>query len=271
MRLKLPVVAVLGYKDSGKTAVVEGIVKELTKRGYQVATAKHVNLKGFSMDIKGKDTWRHSSAGANPVVSVSDLETAILIKNGEENFSLDKLSKFVSEADTIVLEGFSQLVLNDEHVGKIFCIRNRQEYETYRQKARGEVIAFCCRQPLGRPILRIKEDFKVLVRRALKFVEREQRIAEILSSLAGLDCKKCGYESCEELAVAIYSGKAKLSDCIPLELRSKLKTRIMINDNEVPIQPFVSKIIRNSILGMVSSLKGVSIKGDELVHVRISS
>jgi len=271
MRLKLPIVAVLGYKDSGKTAVVEGIVKELTKRGYRVATAKHVNLKGFSMDIKGKDTWRHSTAGANPVVSVSDLETAILIKNGEKKFSLDLLHKFVSEVDAIVLEGFSRLVLANEHVGKIFCVRNRQEYEVYRQKTKREVIAFCCSQPLGRPILRIKEDFKVLVRRALRFVEGEQGIAEILSSLPGLDCKKCGYKSCEELAVAIYKGKAKLSDCIPLKLRSKLKTRIMINDDEVPIQPFVSKIIRNSILGMVSSLKGVSIKGDELIHVRISS
>lgn len=58
------------------------------------------------------------------------------------------------------------------------------------------------------------------------------------------------------LAVAIYKREAKLSDCIPLKLRSKLKTRITINDAEVPIQPFVSKVIRNSILGMVSSLKG---------------
>ena len=117
----------------------------------------------------------------------------------------------------------------------------------------------------------MKEDFKILVGRAMRFVEREQGIAKILSSLPGLDCKKCGYESCEELAAAIYKGKAKLSDCAPLKLKSQLRTRIMINDNEVPIQPFVSKIICNSILGMVSSLKGVSIKGDELIHVRISS
>lgn len=271
MRLKLPVVAVLGLKDSGKTAVVEGVVEELAKRGYRVATAKHVNLKGFSMDIEGKDTWRHSAAGANPVVSVSDVETAILIKNGEERFSLGLLHKFVSEVDAMVLEGFSRLVLNDERVGKIFCVRDRQEYEAYCQKARGEVIAFCCLQPLGRPILRMKEDFRVLVRRAMRFVERRRGISRILSSLPGLDCKKCGYDSCEELAVTIYRRKAKLSDCTPLRLRSKLKTRITVNDAEVPIQPFVSKVIRNSVLGMVSSLKGVSIKGDELVHVRISS
>jgi len=246
-------------------------VKELTKRDYRVATAKHVNLKGFSMDIEGKDTWKHSAAGANPVVSVSDVETAILIKNGEKKFSLDLLHKFVSEVDVIVLEGFSWLVLNDQHVGKIFVVRDRQEYEAYRQKTKGEVIAFCCHEPLGKPILEIKEDSKVLVSRVLRFVKREQRIAEILSKLPELDCKKCGYESCEELAAAIYKGKAKLSDCAPLKLKSQLRTRIMINDNEVPIQPFVSKIIRNSILGMVSSLKGVSIKGDELIHVRISS
>jgi hypothetical protein len=73
------------------------------------------------------------------------------------------------------------------------------------------------------------------------------------------------------MAVAIYRRKAKLNDCITLKLRSKLKTGITINDVEVPIQPFVSEIIRKSILGMVSCLKGASIKGDEEIHVKILS
>jgi len=56
-----------------------------------------------------------------------------------------------------------------------------------------------------------------------------------------------------------------------LKLRSRLKTRITINNIEVPIQPFVSEIIRNTLLGMVSTLKGVSIKGNEEIHVEILS
>jgi len=69
----------------------------------------------------------------------------------------------------------------------------------------------------------------------------------------------------------VYRKDAKLNDCVPLTLRSKLKTKITINDNEIPIQPFVSEIIRNSILGMVSSLKGISIRGNEEIHVKILS
>ena len=271
MHAKAPIIGVVGPKKSGKTTLIESIVQELTKRGYQVATAKHINQKGFSMDTKGRDTWRHSAAGANPVVSVSDIETAILIKDGAQRFSLDRLLSFTPETDIAVLEGFSWLVLSDEHVGKMVCVRNREEYEDLREKTRGEVIAFCSARPVGKPILRIKEDSKILVERTLRYIRRKRKISKILTRLPGLDCGKCGHPSCGEMAATIYRRRAKLNDCIPLRLRSKLKTRIIVNDAEVPIQPFVSEIIRNSLLGMVSTLKGVSISGSEEIQIKILS
>ena len=72
------------------------------------------------------------------------------------------------------------------------------------------------------------------------------------------------------MAIAIYEKKMKTSNCITLRQASKLKAKIVVNDVEVPIQHFVSEIIGNSVLGMVSSLKGVSIEGNEKVHVKIS-
>jgi len=269
--MKVPVVAVLGRKASGKTLVIENLVRGLKERGFQVATAKHVNLKGFSLDEEGRDTWRHAVAGANPVVSVSDIEMAILIRDGMENFSLEGLFRFVSEVDIVLLEGFSKLVLENEEVGKVFCVRGQEEYDGYRQGVKGETLAFCSRQPLKEPILRIMEDWEPLLKRVLNFIEKERRVSKILEALAGLDCGKCKYKTCRELALAIYMKKAKPIDCPPLKLKSTLETRIIINGAEVPIQPFVSKIVRNSILGMVSSLKGVSLKGDEKVQVEISS
>lgn len=268
--MRIPVIGVVGLRKSGKTTVVEGIVRELTKRGYRVATAKHINQKGFSMDQKRKDTWRHAAAGANPVVGVSDIEISVLIKNGMKRFSLNELLGFTPKADVILLEGFSRMVLSNEHVGKIFCVRNTEEYEDFKKRTRGETIAFCSLQPLETPILKINEDFHILVKRVLTYVDRGRKISKILSCLPGLDCKKCGYASCEEMASAVYEGDAKMSDCVVLKVRSRLKTEIMVNDAEIPIQPFVSEIIRNSVLGMVSSLKGVSVKGDERVHIKIS-
>lgn len=271
MYTNVPTIGVVGHKNSGKTTVIESIVKELTKREYRVATAKHIPQKGFSIDTKEKDTWRHSMAGANPVVSVSDAETAILTKNGEAQFSADQLLRLTPEIDVIVLEGFSRTVLDDEHVGKILCVRSREEYKDFKEKTRGKIIASCGTQHIGNLILRIKEDSQILVRRALRYVKREQKISKILSRLPELNCGKCGYSSCKEMAVAIYRRKAKLNDCVTLRLRSKLKTKITINDVEVPIQLFVSEIIRNSVLGMVSSLKGVSIRGNEEIQIEILS
>jgi len=39
----------------------------------------------------------------------------------------------------------------------------------------------------------------------------------------------------------------------------------------VPIQPFVSEIIGKTILAMVSTLKGVKIRGDERVKIEVIS
>lgn len=271
MRARIPIVGVVGHKNSGKTTVIESLVQELTKRGYHVATAKHINQKGFSIDTEGKDTWRHSRAGANPVASVSNIETAVLIRNGEDQFSPDQLFRFTSQINVIVLEGFSRLVLDDKNIGKILCVRSREEDKELREKTKGKIIAVCSARPMGKPILKIKEDSPILVRRALTYVEREQKISKILSRLPELNCGKCGYSSCKEMAVAIHKRKARLSDCVTLKLRSKLRTRITINDAEIPIQPFVSEIIRNTLLGMVSTLKGVSIKGNEEICVKIFS
>jgi len=230
LRVKIPVLGVVGHRKSGKTAVIEDIVRELTKRGYRVATSKHTGQKGFSMDAKGKDTWRHSMAGANPVVCVSDAEIAVLIKNGEADFALDKLFKFMPEVDVLVLEGFSRLVLDDKAIGKILCVRNREEYEDLRQRAREEIVVSCSTQPLGSPILTIKEDSRILIERTLKYIE----------------------------------GKI-------LELKSGLKTTVIVNNTDISLNPFVSEIIRKSVLGMASSLKGVSISGNEEVLIKILS
>ncbi len=271
MKSKATIIGVVGYKNSGKTTVIERIVQELTKKGYHPATAKHINQRGFSMDTEGRDTWKHSAAGANPVVSVSDIETAILMKEGAKRFSLDRLLSFTSENDVILLEGFSWLVLKNEQVGKILCVRNREEYGDLREKAKGEVVAFCSTKPMEKPILDLKKDSTILVRRTLGYVKRKRKVSKILSLLPGLNCRKCGYSSCEEMAAAIYQGRGKLKDCVPFNQKSKLKTRITISDAEVPLQPFVSEIIRNSLLGMISTLKGASISGEEEVEIKVLS
>ena len=60
----IPVVSVVGVSDSGKTTLMERLLKEIKSRGWRVATIKH-DLHGFDIDKPGKDSWRHARAGAD--------------------------------------------------------------------------------------------------------------------------------------------------------------------------------------------------------------
>jgi len=267
----IPILAVLGRKNSGKTTVAEHIVSRLVEKGFKVAVAKHISKKGFSMDSEGKDTWRYSMAGATPVIAVSDSETIVKLKRGDDDLSLDWLLGVSMEngADVLVLEGFSSLLLKDKRVGKIICVRNVEEYDEYKEKAEGEVIAYCSFKSLGEAILEIGETLQRIIDEAVKFITKRQRVLIILDELPRLNCRKCGRSSCLELAEAVYAGEASIEECVPLNLKRKLKTRIMIDGSEVPIQPFVSEVIRRSVLGMISTLKGVDINGEEEIRIEI--
>jgi len=272
LRTRVPTVSVVGYKNSGKTTVVEALISELVKKGRRVASVKHVSKEGFSIDTEGSDSWRHSIAGANPVIIVSDVEMTIKTKMGMAGFSTKKISRLVSEhgAEVLILEGFSSFVLDDPWVGKIICVRNQREYDQFKKKTQRNIIAFCSFHKLPEPVLSINDGLATIVEKTSTFISEKEKIAEILDRLPGLDCRKCGRSSCEEMAEAIFAQEASFDDCVPLRSRSRLKTRITIDDVEVPIQPFVSEIIRKSVLGMVSTLKGVNIKGDERVSITIS-
>lgn len=272
MDFGVPVLAVIGHKNSGKTTVVEGLISELVTRQFRVASVKHISKEGFSIDTVGKDTWRHSAAGANPVIAVSDVESIIKTKDGMEKFSLAEMIKVAEEkgTDILILEGFSSMILEDKRVGKVVCVRDLAEYEEFREGAIGDILVFCSFQPLGEPVANIETEHPCIVERVLRFIEKRKRISQISVRLAGLDCKKCGRATCEELAEDIDAGKASLDDCIPLKLKMALRAKIVIEGSEIPIQPFVSEIIRKSVLGMVSTLKGVDIEGGEEVDIVIS-
>lgn len=65
-----PLIAVTGFRDSGKTTAIEGIVGELSRRGYRCGTFKHCH-HGYDLDHPGKDSWRHREAGAEATVLLS--------------------------------------------------------------------------------------------------------------------------------------------------------------------------------------------------------
>jgi molybdopterin-guanine dinucleotide biosynthesis protein MobB len=52
------VIGVAGFKNAGKTTLVERLVSELTDRGFRVSTVKHAH-HSFDIDHEGRDSFRH--------------------------------------------------------------------------------------------------------------------------------------------------------------------------------------------------------------------
>ncbi len=124
----MPIVAVVGSRKSGKTTAVEALVKGLTKKGYKVATVKHIPEPDFTIDTKGKDTWRHTKAGALITSSVAPNELAFIKKVDTTKYGLAEIVKHCEdEADIIILEGFRDLVAQKPLIPKVVTVKTLAE------------------------------------------------------------------------------------------------------------------------------------------------
>ena len=68
---------VVGWKNAGKTGLMERLVTEITGRGISVSTVKHAHHT-FDVDHEGKDSHRHRQAGAHQVILSSSSRWAIM-------------------------------------------------------------------------------------------------------------------------------------------------------------------------------------------------
>ena len=101
----IPVISFVGRHNSGKTTVLEKVIRGLKEKGYKVAVIKH-HKGDFSLDIPGKDTWRLAEAGSDVVVISSPQKTAV-IRQPEEELSLDRIKEMVWDGmDIVISEGY---------------------------------------------------------------------------------------------------------------------------------------------------------------------
>jgi molybdopterin-guanine dinucleotide biosynthesis protein B len=106
--MTMRVFGVTGWKNSGKTTLVEALVGELTGRGWQVATVKHAH-HDFDIDKEGTDSFRHRKAGAREVAIVSGRRWALMHELGEEEEpTLEEVLSRLSPADLVLVEGYKR-------------------------------------------------------------------------------------------------------------------------------------------------------------------
>lgn len=112
---------VTGWKNAGKTGLVERLVTEITGRGFSVSTIKHAH-HNVDIDEKGRDTYRHRQAGAREVVLASAGRWALMHElRGAPEPSLAEIVAKLTPVDLVIVEGYKR--------------ENHPKIEAYRQES----------------------------------------------------------------------------------------------------------------------------------------
>lgn len=99
---------VTGWKNSGKTGLMERLVAEITGRGFTVSTVKHAHHT-FDVDQPGKDSHRHRIAGASEVLLASGNRWALMHElRDEAEPTLEALLARLSPVDLVLVEGYKR-------------------------------------------------------------------------------------------------------------------------------------------------------------------
>ncbi len=223
-------VGIIGYKKSGKTSLLVKLARELTNRGYTISTVKHVSC---DLDLPETDTALHREY-ARQVAAISSQESAIFFR---ESLKLEEMLNYL-RADFILIEGFKK----EKTFPKIVCLKPEDDLETLLD---GLEICVVGSRPGGQldvPFLDADGDIS----------EIANLVEEKAFKLPNLDCEACGYKTCYEMALQIVRGSRATEDCKSLYADVQIK----IDDRIMPVKPFVADIVRNTVTGMLSSLKG---------------
>ncbi len=99
---------VVGWKNSGKTGLMERLVAEFTGRGFTVSTLKHAH-HAFDVDQPGKDSHRHRTAGATEVLLASRHRWALMheLRDAARTAAGELLAQ-LAPVDLVLIEGYKR-------------------------------------------------------------------------------------------------------------------------------------------------------------------
>lgn len=102
------VYGVVGWKNAGKTGLMERLVTEITGRGVSVSTVKHAH-HSFDVDHPGKDSHRHRVAGATEVLLASRNRFALMHElRDDAEPALSTLLQKLAPVDLVLIEGYKR-------------------------------------------------------------------------------------------------------------------------------------------------------------------
>lgn len=102
-----PVIGFSAYSGTGKTTVMERVIRALTQKGLRVGVVKH-DGHDFDIDHPGRDSYRHTQAGAQTVAIASAKKTAVIRQAGS---TLEQCLDRIQNVDLILVEGFKHAAI----------------------------------------------------------------------------------------------------------------------------------------------------------------
>jgi len=206
------------HSNSGKTTLVEIIVRWLSSRGYDVATIKDIHIDDFSIDVEGKDTWRHAKAGAVVVVARALNETDFLF---QKRMDVPGIAEML-DVDIIIVEGCKECVGN-----KILVVNNENDLVELEKSLKE-----------GDTVLAIAGEYGRDKKKHSKYriIKNDKDLDDLLHDLE---------------AFAKKQRLARIRITTPL---THLKCQVFIDNLELKIKPYVSSTLRDIIIGFIANL-----------------
>jgi len=116
------ILQIVGYQDSGKTTLMEQLIKQATKEGLRVGTIKHHGHGGVPMVETSKDSSRHEQAGA--MITAVEGEGTLRMSIHQNSWQLAEILAIYASfpMEIILIEGYKY-----EHYPKVVLLRTAQD------------------------------------------------------------------------------------------------------------------------------------------------
>ena len=101
-------IAVIGWKNSGKTTLVSNLVKFFDSQNINVGVIKHAH-HSFDIDHPNTDSYKIRKSGAYKTTLISENRLAYIEEKKDTEINLNDLISLNSGCDIIILEGFKKI------------------------------------------------------------------------------------------------------------------------------------------------------------------
>ncbi len=225
----MKVFQIIGYKNTGKTTLLTKILNNLSNDNNKIAVMKNTH----NTDVQDKNS--------DSEIIYRNNASEVLLQTPEDIYTKKPHVKFINilrkykkkNYDYFIIEG-----LKEKKLPRIVCNTEKNRMEKVYLI---NLISKCDFNP-------DTDNFNFDNYSSLT------EVIKIIKNLpdfpAGLNCMKCN-KTCIELYSDKYKGKK--AECV---VEKKGNVEIIINDKNIPLQPFVKNLVKNTVMGLLKNLKG---------------